>query len=72
MLAVLAVLAAVHPAHACLLWCLVAGHAALQVLQRCGMRHVPAIGDVQEYLANGPGGSHVCHPKCLIAAQVDH
>lgn len=28
---------------------------AWQVLQRCGMRHVPAVGDVAEYLATGPG-----------------
>lgn len=30
-------------------------HPAVQILQRCGMRHVPAVGDVHEYLSSGPG-----------------
>jgi hypothetical protein len=34
----------------------------LQVLQRCGMRHVPPVGDVQEYLAQGPGFVFLFHP----------
>jgi hypothetical protein len=35
----------------------------LQVLQRCGMRHVPPVGDVQEYLSQGPGFVFLFHPS---------
>ncbi|KAF6262593.1 nucleotide-diphospho-sugar transferase [Scenedesmus sp. NREL 46B-D3] len=35
---------------------------AWQVLQRCGMRHVPPVGGVQEYLAQGPGFLCLFHP----------
>eukprot|EP00879_Flechtneria_rotunda_P005108 GHRR01005389.1.p1 GENE.GHRR01005389.1~~GHRR01005389.1.p1 ORF type:complete len:883 (+),score=260.17 GHRR01005389.1:598-3246(+) len=35
---------------------------AWQVLQRCGMRDVPAVGDVQEYLEHGPGFIFLFHP----------
>jgi hypothetical protein len=33
------------------------------VLQRCGMRHVPPVGDVQEYLSQGPGFVFLFHPS---------
>jgi hypothetical protein len=35
---------------------------AWQVLQRCGMRQVPSVGDVQEYLQHGPGFIFLFHP----------
>jgi hypothetical protein len=35
----------------------------LQVLQRCGMRHVPPVGDVHEYLSQGPGFVFLFHPS---------
>ncbi|WIA22182.1 hypothetical protein OEZ85_004516 [Tetradesmus obliquus] len=35
---------------------------AWQVLQRCGMRHVPPVGDVAEYLTQGPGFIFLFHP----------
>ncbi|KAF8056255.1 UGP3 [Scenedesmus sp. PABB004] len=35
---------------------------AWQVLQRCGMRHVPEVGGVAEYLERGPGFIFLYHP----------
>eukprot|EP00775_Hariotina_reticulata_P001592 gene1592-1932_t len=35
---------------------------AWQVLQRCGMKEVPAVGTVQEYLQQGPGFIFLYHP----------
>lgn len=37
-------------------------HAHAQVLQRCGMRSVPEVGDVAQYLEQGPGFIFLFHP----------
>lgn len=42
--------------------CLLPDRPVVQVLQRCGMRHVPPVGDVQEYLERGPGFIFLFHP----------
>lgn len=35
---------------------------AWQILQRCGMRHVPEVGSVEQYLSRGPGFIFLFHP----------